>query len=232
MKTAAVSGGAGGIGSAICRMLASSGYKVFVGYNHSKKSAEALAAEIGGAALQLDVCRAESVRTFTEAVGRCDVLVNNAGIAAQRLFTDITEDEWDAMFDVHVKGTYRLCRAFLPGMIREKAGSIVNIASMWGQVGASCEVHYSAAKAAVIGMTRALAKEVGPSDIRVNCVSPGVIETEMLAGFSSEDKKALAEETPLGRIGTPRDVAGAVLYAAEAPFLTGQVIAINGGFVV
>lgn len=232
MKTAIISGGAGGIGTAVCRTLASAGYKVIVGYNHSKEKAEALATEIGGAALWLDVRDAESVRIFAEKAGRCDVLVNNAGIAAQRLFTDITEAEWDEMFDVHVKGTYRLCRAFLPGMLREKAGSIVNIASMWGQVGASCEVHYSAAKAAVIGMTRALAKELGPSGIRVNCVSPGVIETEMLAGFSDEDKKALAEETPLGRIGTPADVADAVLYAAEAPFLTGQVIAPNGGFVV
>lgn len=232
MKTVIVSGGAGGIGSAICRRFAAAGYQVIIGYNRSREKAEKLCEEIGGRALWVDVCRAESVRTFAEAAGRADVLVNNAGIAAQKLFTDITEEEWNAMFDVHVKGAYRLCQAFLPGMIREKRGCIVNISSMWGQVGASCEVHYSAAKAALIGMTRALAKELGPSGIRVNCVSPGVIETEMMAGFSEEDKAALCEETPLGRMGTPSDVAEAVLYAAEAGFVTGQIIAPNGGFVI
>ncbi len=232
MKTVVITGGAGGIGSALCRKFAAAGYRVIIGYNRSAEKASALAAALGGRALWLDVRLTDSVRDFAAAAGEADVLINNAGIAAQRLFTDITEEEWDEMFDVHVKGAYRLCRAFLPGMIREKRGSIVNIASMWGQVGASCEVHYSAAKAALIGMTRALAKELGPSGIRVNCVSPGVIETEMMAGFSDEDKAALCEETPLGRMGTPEDVAEAVLYAAEASFLTGQVLAPNGGFVI
>lgn len=232
MKTVVVTGGAGGIGAGICRRFASVGYRVIVGYNHSSQKAEKLAQEIGGTPLHVDVCRMDSVRCFAEAVGKTDVLVNNAGIAAQKLFTDITEEEWDAMFDVHVKGAFRLCQAFLPAMLRVKDGSIVNVASMWGQVGASCEVHYSAAKAALIGMTRALAKELGPSGIRVNCVSPGVIATDMMAGFSEEDKRALEEETPLGRMGTPSDVAEAVLYAAEARFLTGQIIAPNGGFVI
>lgn len=232
MKTVVVTGGAGGIGAGISRRFASAGYRVFIGYNRAKEAAAALAGEIGGTALWLDVRSAQSVQAFKAAAGRADVLVNNAGIAAQKLFTDISEEEWDAMFDVHVKGAYRLCRAFLPDMIREKRGSIVNITSMWGQVGASCEVHYSAAKAALIGMTRALAKELGPSGIRVNCVSPGVIETAMLADFSDADKAALKEETPLGRLGTPDDVAQAVLFAAEADFLTGQVIAPNGGFVI
>lgn len=232
MKTVVVTGGAGGIGTEICRKFASAGYRVIVGYNRSVQKAEALAREIGGVSLHLDVCQSESVSRFAESAGRADVLVNNAGIAAQRLFTDITEEEWDRMFDVHVKGAFRLCQAFLPAMLREKDGSIVNVASMWGQVGASCEVHYSAAKAALIGMTRALAKELGPSGIRVNCVSPGVIATDMMAGFSEEGKRALEEETPLGRMGTPLDVAEAVLYAAEARFLTGQIIAPNGGFVI
>ncbi|MBE7024677.1 MAG: SDR family oxidoreductase [Ruminococcaceae bacterium] len=232
MKTVVITGGAGGIGSGICRRFAAAGYRVIIGYNRSEESAEALAREIGGMPLPVNVCQSDSVRTFAETVGRADVLVNNAGIAAQKLFTEITEEEWDEMFDVHVKGAFRLCQAFLPAMLREKEGSIVNVASMWGQVGASCEVHYSAAKAALIGMTRALAKELGPSGIRVNCVSPGVIATDMMAGFSEADKRALEEETPLGRMGTPHDVAEAVLYAAEARFLTGQVIAPNGGFVI
>ncbi len=232
MKTVVITGGAGGIGSGIARCFAKKGYRVIIGYNRSAEKAQALAAEIGGRAQHVDVCSTDSVREFAAAAGRADVVIHNAGISRQKLFTDITEEEWDAMFDVHVKGAYRLCRAFLPQMIREKGGSIVHIASMWGQVGASCEVHYSAAKAALIGMTKALAKELGPSGIRVNCVSPGVIETDMMAAFSEEDKNALAEETPLCRLGTPEDVAEAVLYAAEASFLTGQVIAPNGGFVI
>ncbi len=205
---------------------------MIIGYHKSREKAEALAMELGGTAMELDVTSADSVENFARKVGRADVLIHNAGIAGQKLFTEITEQEWDEMFSVHAKGAFLLCRAFLPGMIREKSGSIVTVASMWGQVGASCEVHYSAAKAALIGMTRALAKEVGPSGIRVNCVSPGVIDTPMMAGFTEEDKKALAEETPLGRLGTPRDVADAVFYAATAEFLTGQVIAPNGGFII
>ncbi len=232
MKTVVITGGAGGIGESICRRFAKEGYRVVVGYKRSEEKARALAAEIGGEALYADVCSAEAVGAFAAAAGRADVVIHNAGISAQKLFTDITEEEWDGMFDVHVKGAYRLFRAFLPAMIHEKRGSLITIASMWGQVGASCEVHYSAAKAALIGMTRALAKELGPSGIRVNCVSPGVIETNMMAVFSEEDKNALREETPLGRLGTPEDVAEAVLYAAEASFLTGQVIAPNGGFVI
>ena len=232
MKTAIVSGGAGGIGSAICRRFQKEGYRVIIGYRTSGEKAESLAKELGGEALELDVTSAESVSRFAEKAGRADVLVSNAGIAQQKLFTDITEREWDEMFAVHVKGAFLLCRAFLPEMIRQKSGSIVTVASMWGQVGASCEVHYSAAKAALIGMTRALAKEVGPSAVRVNCVSPGVIDTPMLASFTDEDKAALKEETPLLKIGKPEDVADAVFYAATAEFLTGQVIAPNGGFVI
>lgn len=232
MKTAIISGGTGGIGSEIVRVFADRGYHVVLGYNRSQKQAEALAKETGASVSQLNVCDAESVQAFQKNVGRADVVVHNAGISTQRLFTEITEEEWDEMFAVHVKGAYRLFKAFLPEMIREKQGSLVAISSMWGQVGAACEVHYSAAKAALIGMTKALAKEVGPSGIRVNCVAPGVIDTAMLAEFSEADKKALAEETPLCRLGTPKDVASAVLFAAEHPFFTGQVLSPNGGFVI
>lgn len=232
MKTIVITGGAGGIGAAIAHRFADAGYRVIIGYNTSEEKAKAVAEEIGGVALHVDVCNAQSVRDFAEKISYTDVLVNNAGIAQQKLFTDISEEEWDKMFEVHVKGAFRLCQAFLPEMIRRKRGSVVNIASMWGQIGASCEVHYSAAKAALIGMTRALAKEVGPSGIRVNCVSPGAIDTAMMAEFSEEEKKELAEETPLCRLGTAMDVAEAVLYVAEASFITGQIIAPNGGFVI
>ena len=232
MKRVVITGGAGGIGSAIARAFSENGYYVTIGYHQKKERAEHLAAAIGGKAHHVDVRDRESVCAFYRAAGQADVLINTAGIAQQKLFTDISEEEWDAMMEVHVKGAFRMCQAFLPDMIHKKSGSIVNIASMWGQVGASCEVHYSAAKAALIGMTKALAKELGPSGIRVNCVSPGVIETDMMAAFSEEDKEALREETPLCRLGTSQDVAQAVLFAAESRFLTGQVIAPNGGFVI
>ena len=159
-------------------------------------------------------------------------LVNNAGIASQKLFTDTTPEEWNAMMGVHAGGAYYTCRRALPSMIRSRRGSIVNLSSIWGLTGASCEVAYSAAKAAVIGLTRALAKEVGPSGVRVNCVAPGVIDTDMIAGLSEDTRRELAEETPLGRLGTPEDVAAVVafLLSDEAAFLTGQVLSPNGGF--
>ena len=168
------------------------------------------------------------------ALGEPDILVNNAGIAAQKLFTDVTADEWDEMMAVHVRGAFLCCRAALPHMIRQKWGRIINIASMWGQVGASCEVPYSAAKAALIGLTKALAKEEGPSGVTVNCIAPGAVDTDMMAGFSAQDREALCEETPLCRLGTPQDIAAAAAFLAseQAGFITGQVLGVNGGFVV
>ena len=165
---------------------------------------------------------------------RSDLLVNNAGIAQQKLFTDVTEEEWDRIFAVNVKGLYTCCRAVVPHMVRRHAGSIINVSSIWGEVGASCEVPYSASKAAVIGFTKALAKELGPSGIRVNCVSPGVIATEMNAALDPETLDALREETPLGTIGTPEDAARAILWLAgeDSAFVTGQVLGVNGGFVI
>ncbi len=232
MKTVVVTGGAKGIGAGICRRFAKAGYRVVLTYRTSEEKAMALAKELGGLAIYADMGDKSSVDALVKTVSRADVVVHNAGIAQSKLFTEITEEEWDAMFDVHVKGAYRLFQGFLPDMIRNKKGSLITVASMWGQVGASCEVHYSAAKAALIGLTKALAKELGPSGISVNCVSPGVIDTDMLSGFSPEDKDALCAETPLCRLGTPEDVAEAVFFAAEAPFFTGQVIAPNGGFVI
>ena len=162
------------------------------------------------------------------------MLVNNAGIAQQKLFTDLTLQDWERLFAVDVTGVFLCCRRALPGMIRRQQGVILNISSMWGQVGASCEVHYSAAKAAVIGLTKALAKEEGPSRIRVNCIAPGVIATEMNAHLTPEDMEDLREETPLLRIGTPADVARAAVFLAsdQASFITGQVLGVNGGMVV
>ena len=173
----------------------------------------------------------QNVRT---SLGEPDILVNNAGIAEQKLFTDVTAAEWDEMMAVHVRGAFLCCKAALPHMIRQKWGRIINISSMWGQVGASCEVPYSAAKAALIGMTKALAKEEGPSGVTVNCIAPGAVDTEMMAGFSAQDKAALCEETPLCRLGTPQDIAAAVAFLAseQAGFVTGQVLGVNGGFVV
>ena len=163
-----------------------------------------------------------------------DVLVNNAGIAQQKLFTDITEVEWRRMFAVDIDGVFHCCQLALPYMIHVKRGSIINLSSMWGQVGASCEVHYSAAKAAVIGLTKALAQELGPSNIRVNCIAPGVIDTEMNAAHGPEVLRELAEETPLQRLGTPAEVAAVVSFLAgeDSAFVTGQVLGVNGGMIL
>lgn len=238
-KTALITGGSRGIGAAAARSLARDGWQVAINYCHSREAAEVLAASLPGAsALYGDVSDAvqaeELFRQAEKRLGQIDLLVNNAGIARQELFTDTTEETWDRLFAVDVKGVFLMSRAVLPGMIRRHAGSIINISSIWGLVGASCEVCYSAAKAAVIGMTKALAKEVGPSGIRVNCIAPGVISTEMNASLPAETLSSLREETPLGILGTPEDVAEAIAYLAseKSRFITGQVISPNGGFVI
>ncbi len=242
-KTAIVTGGSRGIGAAAALLLAREGWRVAVGCHRHPDRAQALCDQLrreGREAVPFcgDVSSVAEMEAQVQAVverwGQIDLLVNNAGIAQQRLFTEITEAEWDRMFAVNAKGLYACCRAVVPGMIRRHSGNIVNVSSIWGQVGASCEVHYSAAKAAVIGFTKALAKELGPSGIRVNCVAPGVIATEMNAALDGETLDALREETPLGTIGTPEEVARAILWLAGdgASFVTGQVIGVNGGFVI
>ena len=238
-KTALITGASRGIGAATAKALAASGCRVSVCYKNNAEKAAEICAQIvqaGGkaAAYPVDVCSAADVTDLFAAVGAVDILVNNAGIAQQKLFTDITEAEWDSMMDTTAKGAFLCCKAALPHMIRQKWGRIINVSSMWGQVGASCEVHYSAAKAAVIGLTKALAQEEGPSGITVNCVAPGAVETDMMASFSAQDKAALADETPLCRLGTPEDIAAAIAFLASdaACFITGQVLGVNGGFII
>ena len=240
---ALVTGASGGIGRAIALQLARDGYAVAVHCYRNEAKAQAVCDEIRALGVDAgvyvcDITDAAAVSAMAEDIictlGRISVLVNNAGIAQQKLFTDLTAEEWRYMMAVHVDGAFYACRAVLPDMIRRHGGTIVNISSMWGQTGGSCEVHYSTAKAALIGLTKALAKEVGPAGIRVNCVAPGVIQTEMLAAFAAEDLDALTDETPLCRLGTPEDVANAVSFLVSdgAAFITGQVLAPNGGFVI
>jgi len=233
-KKALVTGGARGIGAAICRTLAADGWDVVVHYHRSEQEAHALAAEIGGVSICTDLRDLEQIRRMFEAVGEVALLVNNAGIADYGLFTDLTPERQREVFAVNVDAVFLCTQCALPAMLQAKQGVILNISSIWGMVGASCEVAYSASKAAVIGFTKALAKELAPSGIRVNCVAPGVIETEMLGGFSDADLDALREETPLGILGAPSDVSQLVAFLASerARFLTGQVISPNGGFVI
>ena len=242
-KVLVVTGASRGIGAEIAYRAALAGYCVVINYNNSEEAAQKVCARIkkeGGEAvcIKADVADEAQVKNLCQKVldlyGRVDVLVNNAGISSFSLFTDITTELWDKTFDVNVKGQFLVTRAFLPSMIHRKEGKIINISSVWGICGSSCEVHYSASKAAIIGMTKALAKEVGPSGICVNCVAPGVIDTEMNKALTPEDLKSLADETPLERIGTAYDVAKTVLFLAsdDASFITGQVISPNGGFVI
>lgn len=231
-----ITGGSRGIGAACVRAFAARGCRVAFLYIRSDEAAALLSAETGALAVKADVADRDAVfaavARVAEVNGSIDCLVNNAGIAQFRLFTDITPEEWKKMLDVNLGGVFHCTQAVLPQMIREKYGRIINLSSIWGLTGASCEVHYSAAKAGIIGLTRALAKELGPSGITVNCVAPGVIETEMNAALDADTRAALCEETPLESIGRPEDIARAVLYFAEAPFVTGQVLSPNGGIVI
>lgn len=237
-KKAVVTGGTGGIGQAICRRLSADGYHVIINYFNSKEKAEKLAEEISGRAVKFDVSDIDSVKSAFDDIikseNRIDLLVNNAGISEIDLFTTISREKSDRIININLGGTLNCSRMILPSMIRNKSGSIVNISSMWGQVGASCEVDYSASKAGIIGLTKALAKEVAPSGIRVNCVSPGFIMTEMNSRFTDEELDNIKEEIPLGIFGTPEHVADAVAFLASnhAEYITGQVLAVNGGMVI
>ncbi len=241
-KTALVTGGAKGIGESISAVLAEMGYNVAINYNSSKDKAEKLKeklsqfsdVEIFKADVSSSVEVKEMFSEINKRFGGIDVLINNAGIAEQALFTDITDEMWQKMIGVNLTGAFNCSREVLPYMINKKQGVIINIASMWGEVGASMEVHYSASKAGLIGLTKALAKEVGLSGVRVNAVSPGVVETDMMKAFADEDKQILKDETPLNALGAPTDIADAVafLVSDKAKFITGQVLSVNGGFVI
>ncbi len=238
MKTVLITGASRGIGAAVAREFAQNGYRVIINYNKSKEKALLLAEEIGALAIYADVSKSEEVKKMFEEIekkyGGVDVLINNAGISQIKLFSDITEQDWDEMFSINVKGMFNCTKSALPYMIHKKCGKIINVSSMWGIAGASCEVHYSASKASVIGFTKALAKELAPSGICVNCVAPGVISTDMCSDLTDEDMQLLKEETPLGRIGKSEEVAKAILFLAsgESDFITGQVLNINGGMVI
>lgn len=232
MKTVLITGGSRGIGAQMARDFSAAGYRTLFFYRQNEAAARRVQSECGALPIACDVRDSASVQAAVQKTGHIDILVNNAAIAQQKLFTEITDEDWRAMLDTALTGAFYVTRAVLPGMIRRKWGRILNISSIWGQVGGSCEVHYSAAKAGLIGLTKALAKETAPSGITVNCLCPGVIETDMLSGFSPADLAALREETPVGRLGIPADVSSAALWLSQeqSAFLTGHIIGINGGF--
>lgn len=227
-----ITGGSRGIGAEAVRYFTAQGHRVRFFYHRSRAQAEALARETGAEAVLCDVADPEAVSAGLRAFGPVDVLINNAAIAHYGLINQIGEETWNRLFAVNVNGVYHCVNAVLPGMLRNQAGCIINLASMWGQVGASCEVCYSACKGAVIAMTKALAKELAPSGIRVNAIAPGVVLTDMVASVDADSMEALREETPLGRHGLPADIVKAMAYLIDADFVTGQVLAVNGGLVI
>lgn len=242
-KTVLITGASRGIGAQTARQFAKAGYRVAINYYTNHKCAIDLQNEQKKAGADSDIFCADvsdriqvdsMVSQVSERFGHIDVLVNNAGIAQQKLFTEITADDWKRMFAVNLDGMFHTSQAVLPQMIRRQSGKIINLSSIWGIAGASCEVHYSASKAAVIGFTKALAKELGPSHITVNCVAPGVIDTEMNSLLDENTRNELCEETPLGIIGKPSDIANTILFFAseQADFITGQVLSPNGGIVI
>lgn len=242
-KTVLVTGASKGIGAATAILFAQKGYNVVINYNNSYESASLLAKSLGSNGysvmthkanvankLEVDLMVKETLYKF----GSLDILVNNAGIAHQGLITDTDEIDFDNIVDVNLKGVFNCCKAVTPSMVSRQTGRIINVSSMWGQVGASCEVAYSAAKAGVIGLTKALAKELAPSGITVNCVAPGLIETSMNSHLSVEDLTDFVQEIPLGRMGSADEVAATIEFLAseKAEYITGQILGVNGGFVV
>ena len=232
MATVVITGGSRGIGAAAVELFAARGDRVVFLYEKNHEAAKSVAEKTGAQAICCDVADGQAVRTAFETIGDVDVLICNAGIMHFGLLSMMEEAAWDRIFDVNVKGIYNCVNAAMPAFLRKHRGCILTVSSMWGQVGASCEAAYSATKGAVIGLTKALAKELGPSGIRVNCVAPGVILTDMCAAVAPEVLAEMAEETPAGRNGRPEDVAKAFAYLAEADFVTGQVLPINGGYIV
>ena len=232
MRTVVVTGGSRGIGAAIVARFAARGDRVYFLYEKNHQAAKAVSEKTGAIAICCDVADGEQVKAAFARIPEVDILVCNAGICWYGLLSSMEEGDWDRLFAVNVKGIYHCVRAAMPAFLRTHRGSIVTVSSMWGQVGASCEAAYSATKGAVIALTKALAQELGPSGIRVNCVAPGVILTDMCASVGADVLEGLAQEAALGRNGTPEDVAQAVEALAEAEFVTGQVLGVSGGFVM
>ncbi|MBQ7760884.1 MAG: SDR family oxidoreductase [Clostridia bacterium] len=237
-KTVFITGGSRGIGACAVRAFRAQGYDVIFTYHNSEDKAYELANECKCTYIYCDTSSSESVNKAIDNVlsmyGSIDILINNAGIDEFALTTDVTDEMWHRMIDTNLSGAFYACRRVLPQMISRKNGVIINISSMWGQVGASCEVHYSVSKAGLIGLTKALAKEVGPSNIRVNCVCPGVIDTDMNSHLTKEDLNALKSDTPLGKIGKPEDIANMLLFLCDdgSSFITGQIFGVNGGYII
>ena len=232
MASVVVTGGSRGIGAAIVARYAARGDRVYFLYEKNHDAARVVAEKTGAVPICCDVADGEAVRAAFAEIPQVDILVCNAGICWYGLLTDMEDAQWDRIFDVNVKGVYNCVKAAMPALLKKHSGSIVTVSSMWGQVGASCEAAYSATKGAVIALTKALAKELGPSGIRVNCVAPGVILTDMCANVEPEILEELAQESPLERNGTPEDVAKVVEALADAEFVTGQVLGVSGGLVM
>jgi 3-oxoacyl-[acyl-carrier protein] reductase len=237
-KVVFITGGSRGIGACAVKAFAEAGYKVAFTYLKSENEALCLSKSTGALAIKADASSSkemsDAIKRACEELGHIDILINNVGISEFSLFTDISDDMWHRMIDTNLSSAFYASRAVLPQMINRKDGCIINVSSMWGQVGASCEVHYSASKAGLIGLTKALAKEVAPSGIRVNCVAPGAIDTEMNACLSDEAIEEIKNETPLGRLGTPEEIANILLFLADerSSFITGQIIGANGGMII
>lgn len=232
MSTVVVTGGSRGIGAAAVELFASRGDRVYFLYEKAHDKAREVSLHTGATAICCDVADAVAVaRAFTQ-IGDVDVLICNAGVCHYGLMAQMPEEAWDRLFAVNVKGIYHCVNAAMPAFLKKQRGCVITVSSMWGQVGASCEAAYSATKGAVIALTKALAKELGPSGVRVNAVAPGVILTDMCAAVAPEILSELAQDAPVGRNGTVQDVAQAMAYLADAPFVTGQVLAVNGGYVI
>ena len=232
MANVVITGGSRGIGAAAVELFAAQGHRVYFLYEKQHEAARAVAEKTGAAAICCDVADKAAVERAFAQIPDVDILICNAGIMDFGPMSTLTEQRWDRIFAVNVKGIYHCVNAAMPAFLRKQAGCVITVSSMWGQVGASCEAAYSATKGAVIALTKALAKELGPSGVRVNCVAPGVILTDMCAGLEPEILQGLAEEAPIGRNGMPGDVAQAMAYLAQADFVTGQVLSVNGGFVI
>ena len=232
MSTVVITGGSRGIGAVAVQLFAEKGHRVFFLYEKEHAAAQAVSQATGATGICCDVADRAAVEAAFKAVGDVDILICNAGICHYGLMSQMEEAAWDRIFDVNVKGIYTCVNAAMPAFLRKHSGCIITVSSMWGLTGASCEAAYSATKGAVIALTKALAQELGPSGVRVNCVAPGVILTDMCAGVSPETLESLRQETPVGRNGTPQDVARAMEYLAEADFVTGQVLSVNGGYIL